>query len=135
MKHLGRFMAALTALLFIVTLPCATWMFSTGQMLLNADSYKNAFSQQNVYADLIPALLPAIAESENRDNVQNPDTLTFLNIVDNLDANDWRRIAAELVPPEWLRAQVEANLDAWFAGPAGRQPDHGIVAALHRRTA
>jgi hypothetical protein len=113
MKYLGRFLAVLAALLFVATLPCATWAFSTGQMLLNAESYKNALSRQNAYSDLIPALLPAIAEAEEQHNV-NADTLTFLNVVGNLDAEDWQRIAAELIPADWLQVQVETNIDAFF---------------------
>ncbi len=111
-QYLGRFLAILAACMFIVTLPCATWMLSTGQMLLDADSYKNALSSENVYADLIPALLPAIAESEH--DPTNPDALTLVSIVGNLDANDWRRISELLIPPQWLRSQVENNLDTFF---------------------
>lgn len=111
-KYLGRFLAILAAFFLIVTLPCATWMLSTGQMLLDADSYKNALANENVYADLIPALLPAIAEGEH--NPDTPEALTLVSIVGNLDANDWRRIAELLVPPQWLRTQVENNLDIFI---------------------
>lgn len=114
MKYLGRFLAVLMALLFVTALPCAAWTLSAGQMLLKAETYKSALAHQNAYAELIPALLPALAESR-----QDPDTpseaLNFLNLIANLDAEDWRRISAELIPAAWLQTQVETNLDAFFA--------------------
>jgi len=135
-KYIGRFMAILAAFLFVMTLPWAVWMSSVKGLLLDADTYKNTLSRQNLYTTLIPDLLTTIVESESENN--NPDTLTFLNVVRNLDRQDWERIATLLIPADWLQAQVERNLDAFFAWLNGDTPTPDLAfdtASLRERLA
>lgn len=115
MKLLGQLIAFLIAPVLIVGLACAVWTFSASQMILDADTYKNALAQQGVYDELLPAVLPALVEVVQREgNLSNPQVVTFLNIIDHLDAGEWAGIAANLIPPDWLRSQLEPNLDAFF---------------------
>ncbi len=114
MRVLGRLLAFLATLLFVAILPCAAWTFSASQLLLSADTYKTALGNQDVYSDLIPALLPAISQSEIHAEIHDSETLNLLNVVQNLDETAWERIAAELIPADWLRQQVETNLEAFF---------------------
>ncbi len=120
MRVVGRLMALLAALLFVAILPCAAWTFGASQLLLSADTYKTALGNQDVYSDLIPALLPAVAQSDVHTEIHDPEALTLLNIVRNLDEAAWARIAANLIPAEWLRQQAESNLDAFFDWLNGR---------------
>jgi hypothetical protein len=113
-KFLGRFLGILMVLLVVVTLPCATWVFSAEALLLDINTYKTALARENVYTDLIPALLPAIAESSAENGIQDPEALTVLNIVGNLEESDWQIIAQELIPADWLQTAIESNLDAFF---------------------
>jgi hypothetical protein len=126
-KLLGRFMAILMALLFVVTLPCAIWTLATGQLLTNGETYKNALITNNAYVELIPSILPAMVEASDDPEIQaeieaDPDALTFLNIIGNMEKEDWEIIANELVPPDWLRQQIEGNLDAFFGWLNNERP-------------
>lgn len=114
MRHLGRFFAVLIGLVFVTAIPCAIWTTGVQQMLFDEDTYRDALRSQNVYAELIPALLPAIEELRDEPEFNAEEALTVLNIVENLDDEDWRQIAADLIPPAWLQEQVEFNLTAFF---------------------
>lgn len=119
MKIPGFFFALLTTLFFVIALPLAIWTFSASQMILSADTYKNVLAANNLYFDLIPALLPALIEIEPPDTGEfdihdqaNRDI--FLDVVGNMDEEDWASITADLIPADWLQAQTEGALDAFF---------------------
>jgi len=134
MRVVGRLMALLAALLFVAILPCAAWTFGASQLLLSAGTYKTALGNQDVYSDLIPALLPAIAQSDVHTEIHDPQALTLLNIVRNLDEAAWERIAADLIPADWLRRQAESNLDAFFDWLSGRPAAPALAFASARST-
>ena|GEM_PF-652541 len=123
MKYLGWFLAFLAALLLVPGIACAAWSFSAGQMLLSADTYKNAFLRQDAYAIFIPALFPALA-GRLPDANGDPDGVAheFLEVVETLDERAWASIAEEVTPPEWLRRELERNLDSFFAWLNGETP-------------
>ncbi len=92
-------------------------------MLLSADTYKNAFLRQDAYAVFIPALFPALASQLPALNDNTSEAaLGFLDVVETLDERAWADIAVEATPPEWLRRELERNLDSFFAWLNGETP-------------
>lgn len=123
MRFLGRLLAITLAILVIAAVPWAIWATGTDLLFSDADIYLDTLNRQNLYTELIPALLPAIAQESAEAEIEDPQALTFLNIVRNLEGRDWRRIASELTPADWLQSQVEENTRALFDWLHGRRPD------------
>jgi hypothetical protein len=136
MRCLGRLIGLGLALLFIGVFPCSLWTFNTQRIMLSGDTYKNAFKDEDFYQDLLPAVLPALLEDlENQENASD-DTVTLLQVINQLDLRSWEQIAPQLVPIEWVEYAVEANLDSFLAWLEGDVKDLEIVfrtEALRRR--
>ena len=108
---LKRLVAVLLALVAVLLFPLAVWVGSGVNVVLSPETYKAGLASQNIYADMVPVALPAFAEAMLTDNVTQ---LRFAQIARALPADKWREIANELVPPEWLKGQMEQGLDSFF---------------------
>lgn len=111
----GRALAALFAILFVVTAPAALLASTAERTLLRPGAYKQALARRQVY-ERLPGLLgeasrellTGAAAGEAEDGPP-PDLFAHLTPAD-LEA-----ALAELLPAGWLREQVEGLLDGTFA--------------------
>ncbi|PJF40717.1 MAG: hypothetical protein D6737_03505 [Chloroflexi bacterium] len=101
-------LALLLAAIIVFLFPVAVWISSSFD-LLKPGTFKDGLDDQNIYPDIVPVVLPAILAANN-----NPDNIVT-RIRDSVGDEQWRAIAAELVPPEWVQAQVETGIDNYFA--------------------
>jgi hypothetical protein len=108
---LQRLTAVLLALVAILLFPLAVWVGSGVNVVLSPETYKDGLASQNIYADIVPVALPAFAEAMLTDNETQ---LRLAQIARALPADKWRDIANQLVPPEWLKGQMEQGLDSFF---------------------
>jgi len=112
-----RLFALILVAIAVPLLAFAVWMGAQLPVLLNADTYKNGLNEQNIYPDIVPVALPAMIEAINEDsparNVPQDGRLT--QVINRLSPEDWRAVATELVPPQWLQQQTETMLDTLFA--------------------
>jgi hypothetical protein len=109
---LGRLIAAVFALFAVVLFAVAIWNSAGQSTVLNADTYKDGLASQNIYEDIIPVALPALARSSSAP--QNA-VVNFNDITEAIGSDNWRAIANDLVPPDWLQQQVEQGIDLTFA--------------------
>lgn len=114
-KILSRFIGIILAICAMLLFVFSTCAISFRISATNVDTYKETLVNQNVYEDIIPYVIPAILE----DNQLPLDFGTDFSIDHNdmdkfLTENDWREIAHELLPAEWLQTQIETILDRIF---------------------
>lgn len=138
MRCLGRLIGLVLVLVFLFVFPCSLWTFNTQRIMLNGETYKSTFKDDGFYADLLPAVLPALLEDlENRE--KSPENeITLLRVINHLNQRDWEAIAPQLVPLEWVRYAVDTNLDSFLAWVEGDTQDLTIIfrtEALRRRLA
>lgn len=100
-------LAALCAILFILTGTATLLLFNIEQRAFEAATYKQAFEEQHLY-DRMPAILATAVQGMI---AQNPGTYPFLK---ELSVEDWQATIASLLPPEELRAVADGALDSTF---------------------
>ncbi len=107
MRGLEKILAALCAVLFIVTGIFSLLFFNIERMAFSSGIYKQAFEDQQLYEQM-PALLASALQASI---AQNPNAFPFLK---ELSVDDWQSMIAALLPPEELRALADSTLDSTF---------------------
>jgi hypothetical protein len=106
--------AALLALTFVFYLPIAVWSLNFQREGLQAETWLDPLAEQNFYENVIPYILPILAEPPPDPNGNVPErrlgALDFNVVVDNLDQSEWEMIAREVVPPDFVQSETEKNL-------------------------
>ncbi len=113
MRWVSRIAGIMLALFFVVSVPLSLWTFNTQRYLLDSNTYKTVFVNEDFYDKLLPRVLPALLTDLDPAN-DDPHAVSFLAAIDHLSARDWREIAPLLVPPSWVKREVEANMDAFL---------------------
>ncbi|MBN1203262.1 MAG: hypothetical protein JXJ20_15550 [Anaerolineae bacterium] len=94
------------------------WTFSTHQIAFSVKLYKELFTNESFYEELIPLVLPSLVKEFDEPELE-PGELALGEVVDNLDHRDWEQIAPGLVPADWVKQEVERNLDDFFSWMEG----------------
>src|SRR5262245_24649766 len=107
MDTLRKTVAALCAILFIISGVTALFAFNIEWYAFDSAAYKQGFERQNLYARtpdiLANALSGFISENQNSDPYLKELTL-----------EDWRGTIASIVPPEELKVLADSTLDSVF---------------------
>lgn len=107
MDILRKTVAAICAILFIISGMTALLAFNIELYAFNSAAYKQGFERQNLYARtpdiLANALFDFISGNQNADPYLKELTL-----------EDWRGTIASIVPPEELKVLTDSTLDAVF---------------------
>ncbi len=103
---------------------------ATLPVITDPEVLKSGLAEQNIYADMIPVALPAVAERLPESSGELATAVA--DISSSLSDNVWRAVANEIVPSEWLRTETEAAIDALFAWLNGEEPQftHQIDTAV-----
>ena len=107
MDTLGKFLAAICAVLFIVSSVIVLLLFNIEQKGFSADTYKQAFAAQGLYQRM-PALLATTLQTYIAGN-QNA-----IPLIKSLTVQDWQTSISILLPPEELKALSDNALDSTF---------------------
>ena len=113
MRTLGKFLAGVCAILFIITGVLALLFFNIERKAFSAVTYKQAFDKLQLY-NRMPGILAEILSTAI---AQNPQASTYLK---SFTAGDWESAISVLVPPEELRALANSTLDSTFDYLNGR---------------
>jgi hypothetical protein len=125
----SKAIAAILAILFVITALVALILFNVERELFNPELYKDAMAELEFY-DELPGLLaeqlqfgmtynpceedPSQCEGEgppdDGDGEGGPP-----EFFQNLTTEDWERLLTGLVPGAWLRTQAEGIIDQLFA--------------------
>jgi hypothetical protein len=106
-RTLGKFVAAVCAILFIITGVLALLFFNIERKAFFAETYKRAFEKQQLY-NRMPGIL---AEVLTTTIAQNPLASAYLK---SFSVLDWEGAISALIPPEELKTLADSTLDSTF---------------------
>jgi hypothetical protein len=107
MRTLGYFLAAVCAILFIVTGVLALLFFNIEQKAFSAQTYKQAFEKLQLY-NRMPRIL---ADALTTTIAQNTFASTYLK---SFTAQDWEAAISTLIPAEEMKVVANSTLDSTF---------------------
>ena len=107
MRTLGQFLAAICAVLFIISTMLVLLLINVEAKAFSSATYKQAFEEQRLY-ERMPAILSTALTSTMGQNI---NAVPFLR---ELSGDDWQNTIAILLPPEELKAMADNALDATF---------------------
>ncbi|MGZ9235624.1 MAG: hypothetical protein ACXW4E_08875, partial [Anaerolineales bacterium] len=113
MRTLGQLLAAICAVLFVVSTVLVLLLFNIERKAFSSATYKQAFENQRLY-ERMPAVL---ATTLTTYLAESGITMPFLQV---LTVEDWQNNIALLLPPEELKAMSNNALDATFDYLNGR---------------
>jgi len=108
MKTIGRILAGICAILFVITGVAALLLFNIERKGFSSDSYKRAFENQKLY-ERMPAILASALSTSITENENANPTLKILA------GEDWEASISALLPPEELKTLTDEVLDSIFA--------------------
>ncbi|MCD4686937.1 MAG: hypothetical protein K8S97_13485 [Anaerolineae bacterium] len=111
MRFLRRVIGFGLAALFVLLLPLSLWTYNGQRILLSGNTYKEMFTDEDFYDDLVPRVLPALLTDLDASQPAQGE-VAFRDLIDHTPAREWERIAPALVPREWVEREVNQNLDA-----------------------
>ena len=107
MQTLGKFIAGVCAVLFIITGVVALLLFNIDRKAFSSTTYKQAFENQNLYTRMPSILANALSTTI----IQNQHVPTFIK---TLTMTDWEAAVSSMLPPEELKAITDDALDSIF---------------------
>jgi hypothetical protein len=108
MQTIGKFLAGICAVLFVITGVAALLLFNIERKGFSSDSYKRAFENQKLYERMPAILASALSTSVTENENANP-------ILKILAGEDWEASISALLPPEELKTMTDEALDSIFA--------------------
>ena len=113
MRSLGQVIAAVCAILFVISAVLVLLAVNIEAQAFSSDPYKQAFEDQHLY-ERMPGILSATIMGYV---AENGSALPFLQL---LTPEDWQNNIGLLLPPEELRAMANQVLDSTFDYLNGR---------------
>jgi hypothetical protein len=109
---LRRIMGVALVLAVLFIFPVGVWVAVGANTVLSPATYISGLASQNIYEDIVPVALPALA-SQVEDNSGAPrELIESINAIQQAIGEDaWREVADLLVPPAWLQQQIEGSID------------------------
>jgi len=107
MQTLGKILAWICAVLFVLTGVLALLLFNVERKAFSSTTYKQAFKNQKLYERMPSVLATALTTNI----AENPNADPYLR---DLSREDWEQTIALLLPPEELKALTDDALDSVF---------------------
>lgn len=126
MGTLGKFLAAICAVLFVISAVIVLLLFNIERKAFSSETYKQAFEDQRLY-ERIPAML---ATTLTTSIAGNPNAIPLLKA---LTVEDWQVSLATLLPSEELKALADNALDATFDYLNGKA-DSAVISLIPIKT-
>jgi hypothetical protein len=106
-QSIGKFLAAICAVLFILSGVMVLLLFNIERKAFSSETYKQAFEDQSLYERMPSILATALAASI----AQHQSSIPFLGAV---RVEDWQNVIVILLPPEELKVLGNDALDSTF---------------------
>lgn len=98
LKRVLEILAAITAILFVISTPVAFTLYSLERNVFEAELYIRAMEEEKVYQQL-----PILAAQTLATTAQRPGNTGILSIFRNLSGEEWQTMIVQLLPPDILR--------------------------------
>jgi len=106
-RTLGQFLAAICAILFVISTALVLLFFNIEAKAFSSATYKQAFEDQRLY-ERMPEILATALTTTMGPNISAVPFLRTLTI------QDWQNTISMLLPPEELKAIANNALDSTF---------------------
>ena len=126
MQTFGKFLAALCAVLFVMSSVVVLLLFNIERKAFSSETYKQAFANQGLY-QRIPAMLASMLTTSIAGNQNAIPLLKVLTVA------DWQTSISTLLPPEELKTLADNALDATFDYLNGRT-DSAVISLAPVKT-
>lgn len=126
MRALGQFLAAICAILFIISTVLVLLVFNIEAKAFSSATYKQAFEDQRLY-ERMPVILATGLTTTMGPNI---NAIPFLK---TLTIEDWQNTITVLLPQEELKAMADNALDATFDYLNGRT-DSAVISLIPVKT-
>lgn len=113
MQTIGKFLAAICAILFIISTVFVLILFNGEAKAFSSLTYKQVFEEQRLY-ERMPAILATGLTTQMGPNIS---AVPFLRI---LTLEDWQNTISALLPPAELKVMADNALDSTFDYLNGR---------------
>ena len=113
----GKNITLFLAVIFVITLVSSFFLYSFEKYAFDAETYKNAFLEKEVYKRIPATLGEQLVLIANGDGagLAEENVSNALSVFKNLTAHDWEVFISELLTTEDLKAMSEANIDSIFS--------------------
>lgn len=108
MEIIKKTLAAVCAILFVITAVIALFGFNFDQRAFTVETYQRAFAREDFYNKLPSVMADAITSSE-------PDPSQFPVVMRGMGKEAWEAFFRALLPPETLQAMGDDALNSTFA--------------------
>ena len=107
MRTLGKILAGICAVLFVVSGVIALVLFNIERKAFSSETFKRVFAEQGLYESAPSILASALrASAENSDDASGFETI--------LSREDWEIVISSLLPPDELESLTNQLLDSAF---------------------
>jgi hypothetical protein len=125
-QTLGKFLAAVCAVLFIMSSVVVLLLFNIERKAFSSATYRQAFADQGLY-QRIPAMLASMLTTSIAEN-QNA-----IPLLKALTVTDWQTSITTLLPPEELKVLADNALDSTFDYLNGKT-DTAVISLVPLKT-
>jgi hypothetical protein len=122
LQTIGKFIAGVCAILFIITAVVALLFFNIERKAFSSETYKHAFEKQNLYQRM-PGILANVLTTVV---TQNPNLPTF---VETLTVANWESTISSVLPPQELKVITDEALDSIF-DYINRRSDSVVISVI-----
>lgn len=107
MRTIGQFLAAICAVLFILSTIAVLLLINIEAKAFSSATYKQAFADQRLYERMPEILATALTTTMG-------PSLSSVPFLRALTVEDWQNTISVMLPPEELKAMADNALDATF---------------------
>jgi len=108
MKEIGKILAGICAVLFVISSATALLLFNIEQKAFSPKTFKQAFKEEGLYAQTPSLIASVLAESPNLSGT----TSALLSL---LNKDELALVISSLLPPEEIEMVTNDTLDSSFA--------------------
>ena len=120
LRSIGKFIAFLFVLLFIIGLPLSLLAFDVGRVVFNPPFMKRLVTDEVTNSDLLPVVMEWYSERRAQERVDSGEALVGIDepdivlLMSYLDRNDWKKIKVEVLTNPILEEWVSISVDGFY---------------------
>lgn len=121
-RFLGKLIALLLFVVFLVVLPATLWTYNLQRAMFERDTYRRIVENRSLYTVFLPEFASELIHGVEPTPEIVSDARRAHQVFVELSEEDWQTVAALITPADWLQDQIKYNIDALFAWVDGPHP-------------
>lgn len=103
----GKLIGLVLGFVFVMVATISIWQYNVDQTLIEAGDDIETVLTEDFYDAVVPYILPAIASTLQKKDEKGPE---FQELIQHLDQEDWNSIVPEVLPSDYVKAEVDRNM-------------------------